>query len=97
MNPRKLAKCGFINTDVNRIKCADPQCYVSVKLKEHLNFCNDEKTARQWFKKIRQAHLPTCRFKVGQQEMFPRPEYYQKGLDSNKFVIMSRKLFYLRW
>ena len=61
MNPRKLAKLGFINTDVNKIKCVG--CNISVTLRSHLNFSQDEKNAKQWMDKIKKAHAPECTFK----------------------------------
>ena len=54
MNPRKMAKLGFINVDVNKIKCVS--CNVAISLRSHLNFSQDEKGAKQWVKKIKVAH-----------------------------------------
>lgn len=61
-----MAKLGFINVDVNKIKCVS--CPITINMKAHLNFSNDEKTAKQWYNKIRSAHLAECIFKINKDQ-----------------------------
>lgn len=85
---------GFVNSEVNKIECS--QCKISTKLKDHLNFSSDEDAARKWFEKIRAAHTVDCLFKPGAGKL-PQKEFGVKRFEPSSFVIMSRKLFYLRW
>ncbi len=94
LNPRKIAKVGFINSGVNKITCVS--CNVSVTLRDHLNFCGDEVTALKWYNKIKKAHINDCLFKDASQHKFPVTEFGLKELDSLKFNIMSRKIVYLK-
>jgi hypothetical protein len=88
LNPRKIAKCGFVNSDVNKIT--------------HLNFCGDEVAAGKQYKKIKVAHMGDCVFKQIQSitgeggGQIAQTEFAAKYLDPAKFVILSRKLLYVK-
>ena len=84
MNPRKLAKQGFVNEDVNKIKCYN--CKVAASMRSHLNFSSDEKVAKQWYNKIKGAHAPDCIFKrqkgdESAQANFPLVEFTMREFD----------------
>lgn len=102
MNPRKLAKHGFINSDMNTISCSS--CKFKVRFGPDFNFSCSEDKAKDKFDKIRRAHQPGCLFKkeegqegTGGAAKFPLPEFGSSSLQPEKFVINSRKLVYLRW
>ena len=89
-----MAKLGFVNTDVNKITCVS--CNVSVSLRPHLNFCGDEITAAKWYKKITQVHMADCIFKEQKSHKFPVAEFANRVLEPHKFVMLSRKIVYIR-
>lgn len=51
MNPRKCAKLGFVNTDVNQLKCVG--CKTTITLKSHLNFSNDIIHAKRMMQRLK--------------------------------------------
>jgi len=74
-----MAKLGFINNDVNKVQCI--QCKIGVKFKENLNFSQDEVKAKQWYNRVKKAHMPDCIFKSTDddtsinQAKFPHSEF----------------------
>lgn len=91
MNPRKLAKLGFVNASGNKISCES--CRIGATMKSHFNFSTDEKAAKANYQKIKDKvkHFQGCQIKF--RGKFPFKEMYQSRLDSDTFVILSRKLF----
>jgi hypothetical protein len=65
-------------------------------MREHLNFSTDEAAAKKWFEKIKTAHTVDCIFKPGTGRL-PQREFGLRRFEPRTFVIMSRKLIYLRW
>ena len=94
LNPRKLAKHGFVNSDVNKINCTG--CTISIMLRSHLNFSQDEAMAKNWMTKILKAHAPECIYKASGEKV-PQPEFSLKEFDPTSFYIFSKKLFYVKW
>eukprot|EP00347_Sterkiella_histriomuscorum_P023633 403333921 len=103
LNPRKLSRLGFINTNDNQIKCT--HCDIVITLKSHLNFSNDEVQGRRMLMRIKQSHLLDCIFKqqVEGQALkkllnVPLFSYGQVDtLNSNRFIILDRKVVLLKW
>lgn len=62
MNPRKCAKHGFINSEVNQLKCAS--CNIAITLKSHLNFSTDEISSKRMMDRIKKAHTHDCIFNI---------------------------------
>ncbi len=98
MNPRKCARYGFINSDANQIKCVG--CNIQVTLKSHLNFTSNEVEAKRMMERIKKAHTADCIFNIANREntkALPQDEFSMKVFEVEKFVIMQRKLLYLKW
>lgn len=95
MNPRKMAKIGFTNSDVNKIQCVD--CKITIALKSHLNFSTDEATAKKWLAKIKSAHAAGCLFKESSNKQFPLNEFAAKRFNTASFLVTKRKLMYVKW
>ena len=67
-----------------------------ITLKDHLNFSLDEAGAKKWYSKIKGAHAAGCTFKVADKVPY-QVELSQTEIDTEKVVIVTRKLIYARW
>ena len=78
MNPRKLAKAGFINPAENTIQCCS--CGVRAKFKPDFNFTATEENGRDRLEKMKKAHFNDCIFRMqagdqGLKIRFPDAEF----------------------